>query len=213
MVTSAAQPEIPRNTVAEGNLRNQRTITAYEGYARNYALLIGPDPSADDELSMRTFLAHIPSGGHVLEVGSGTGHSADFLEENGVRVRRTDATRAFLEIQSERGRHAELLNVLTDDVGGPYDGIIALCVLIHIDKSQLEMVLVKLRQALRPSGCFLLSMREGDGAVESGPWYTALWRDANLRKGYSNARLTVLWTHRHVDVDGDRWITHLLQRQ
>lgn len=212
MVASNALPESPHEEAPDATVRNQRTVTAYEGYARNYALLIGPDPSADGELSMRTFLSHTPPGGTVLEIGSGTGHDADFLEAHGVHVRRTDATQAFLDIQSERGRHAELLNIVTDEVGGPYDGIMGLCVLIHVDKRQLERVLGKLRAALRPGGCFLVSMREGDGTEESGPWYTALWRDATLRQTYDHVNMNVLWAHFHVDVDGDRWLTYVLQR-
>lgn len=214
MVVTPA-PERPVTTRAaddEAVARNRRTVRAYEGYARNYALLVGPDPSPDGELSMRSLLAHVPLNGLILEVGSGTGHDADFLEASGVRVRRTDATQAFLDIQAERGRHAELLNVVTDELRGPYDGAVALCVLIHVEKSQLGQVLAKLRHALRPGRCLLLSMREGDGTEESGPWYTALWRHEDLQRHFDETALHVVWHHFHVDGDGDRWLTYVVQR-
>lgn len=191
--------------------RNSRTISAYEGYARNYALLIGPEPSKQGAEAMRRLRAALGDEAHVLEVGSGTGHDADFLERLGTRVRRTDAARAFVEIQAERGRHAEMLDVVRDDLGGPYDGIVALCVLIHVQPAVLPDVLTKLHAALRLDGALLVSMREGVGAEEPGPWFTALWERRELEAVYSTTGFVIEWSDRHVDGDGERWMTHLLR--
>jgi SAM-dependent methyltransferase len=94
----------------------------------------------------------------VLEIGSGSGRDADFIESLGGKVRRTDVTQAFLDLQAERGKHGERLNVLTDALGGPYDAVLAICVLIHIERADTDRVLRKVRKALRPGGAFLSAM-------------------------------------------------------
>ena len=104
-----------------------------------------------------------------LRSDSGPGRDADFLETLGVRVRRTDATRRFLELQAARGKQGELLNIVTDELGGPYDAVVGLCVLIYVPRDQIDHVLSKIAASLRPGGAFLVSMRDGDG--ETGGIY------------------------------------------
>jgi SAM-dependent methyltransferase len=192
---------------------NRMTVAAYEGYARNYALLIGPEPGAERALSLRR-LDRLAPAGPVLEVGSGTGRDADYLEDVfGRAVRRTDATEAFRQIQAERGKSVDLLNVLTDSLGGQYAAVVALCVLIHVAHEALPAVLRRIHDALLRSGVMLLSMREGEGAEESGPWYTALWRESDLVPELLDAGFRIETRSWHVDSSGERWLTYLLIRR
>ena len=91
----------------------------------------------------------LPSGGHVLDIGSGPGWDADFLEGLGARVRRTDVTKSFRDFQAERGQQVDALDVLTDKIAETYDGILMLCVLQHFERTELDGVLHKLVNALR----------------------------------------------------------------
>ncbi len=77
-------------------------------------------------------LAEAVPGGHVLEIGSGPGWDADQLEEAGLTVRRTDITQAFIDQQRARGRQVDRLDAINDDLGGPYDAVVALHVLQHV---------------------------------------------------------------------------------
>jgi SAM-dependent methyltransferase len=189
---------------------NRATIAAYEEYARNYALLIGSEPSPEWALAMRR-LDRIAPTGTVLEVGSGTGCDADYLEDVlGRRVRRTDATAAFRRIQAERGRMVHALNVMTDPLGGPYAAVVALCVLIHVPHASLRRVLRRIHQSLLPSGAVLLSMREGGGVEHDGPWYTALWRESELLTVILGAGFRVETRSLHVDSAAESWLTYVL---
>ena len=67
---------------------------------------------------MRRFADMLPSGGRVLDIGSGPGWDADFLEGLGVRVHRTDVTAEFRDFQAERGQQVDALDVLTDEIIG-----------------------------------------------------------------------------------------------
>lgn len=86
------------------------TLATYEATARRFqetGVVLDP--------SVRSFLDRIVDrvgvGGHVLELGSGPGRDARYLEGCGVRVRRSDATRAFVDILREDGDEAQLLDV------------------------------------------------------------------------------------------------------
>src|SRR5688572_19297277 len=122
---------------------NRRTIASYDRCALEYAHSTKPKSGSNDHPTLARFLEVVPAGGLVLEIGSGPGWDADWLERRGVHVRRTDASTAFIEIQAARGVTAELLDVLTDNLGGPYAGVIARYVFQHIDRSQLPDVLTR----------------------------------------------------------------------
>lgn len=195
---------------------NARTVAMYEGYARNYALLIAPLPDPNRKRWLERLCSEVGSGARVLELGSGTGRDADYLESIGVRVRRTDATRAFVDLQAERGVSADVLNVIDDELavaGEPgYDAVLALCVLIHVDRPLLPGVLAKVRAALKPDGVFLVSVREGEGDEVSEAWFTSCWRPGEFERLVIDAALCIEGTGRYVDSDGDVWRTLLCRR-
>ncbi|MCR6475755.1 class I SAM-dependent methyltransferase [Variovorax sp. ZS18.2.2] len=188
--------------------KNDEAIRSYESSAEAYARQIDPHPPAEREAALRRLAAAVQPGAAVLEVGSGTGRDADFLETLGLKVRRTDATRAFLELQMQRGKRAELLNILTDDFGGPCDAVLALCVLLHVERDLTDRVLHKVAGALRPGGAFLVSVRDETGAAGDRRNLT-FWDRAGFAARLEAAGLRVDWDDRHTDEDGDTWLTFL----
>ena len=124
---------------------NRRTIQSYTESVREYDEQVSPRPPGYIADALRRMMRHVPAGGLEHEVGSGTGRDADFVESLGGKVRRTDATQAFLDLQAERGKKGERLNLLTDRLGGPYDAILAICVLIHVERAATDRVLRKIR--------------------------------------------------------------------
>lgn len=186
----------------------RQTIQSYEGCADRYYARIPEMPNLRDQAALRRIAEMAGDGGLILEVGSGPGREADFLETLGVTVRRTDATRRFLELQAARGKHGELLNIVTDDLGGPYDAVVGLCVLIHVPRDRIDHVLAKVAASLRPGAPFLVSMREGDGET-AGKFHTVYWRRDAFAVRLEQAGLTVLWDEFSIDPDGDPWNTFL----
>jgi hypothetical protein len=194
---------------------NRHTIVSYEGCASDYARSTEPAPGSDRRTLAR-FLEMLPTGGRVLEVGSGPGWDADWLEAQGVRMRRTDATLAFVEIQKARGAAAELLDVVTDDLGGPYSGVIALYVLQHVDRPRLPDVLAKISKAVIDGGAFLLALREGrNDLIEHGSsnsYYVAEWAKPDLDEILCGLGFRESWSTSSEDADG-RWLTILTRKE
>ena len=147
--------------------------------------------------ALRQLVAAVPAGGTALEIGSGPGWDADALEAQGVTVRRTEAT--------------------TDDLGGPYDAVLALAVLQHVEREQLPAVLGRVAGALRPGGVFLLSVRVGDGEQwevgDSGnPYVTVLWREPDLCDLLEDVGLDLVWRAVAEDSEESPWLTFLVRR-
>lgn len=199
------------NPAIEAMTENARTIASYESYADQYDRNVAVYPGPHDAQGLKRLAEHVGKGGCILEVGSGPGRDADFLETLGVRVKRTDATRRFLEIQAARGKSGEYLDIITGDLGGPYDAVAALCVLIHVPRGQTDMVLSKIAGALRPGGAFLVSMRDGDGET-SGNFNMVYWRRDQFAERMLIAGLKLVWDMFSIDTDGEAWNTFLAVR-
>jgi 2-polyprenyl-3-methyl-5-hydroxy-6-metoxy-1,4-benzoquinol methylase len=189
-----------------------RTVRSYERSAREYDTLVNPKRPPHIEDALRRLVQCLPTGGLVLEIGSGTGRDADFIESLGAVVRRTDATQAFLDLMAERGKQADLLNVMTDELGGPYDGVLAMGVLIHVDREQTDAVLRKVHAALKPGGAFLVAMRKGEGET-SGDYHTVLWTRDRFAALLAAAGLSVTWDAESLGRDGNEWVTFLATRE
>jgi len=198
-----------RNPISGGGVTpNARTVESYEDIAEDYARETTGARVLSDGL---TRLVEVVPAGHVLEIGSGPGWDADALEDAGLRVRRTDITQAFIDLQQARGKQVDRLDVINDDLGGPYDAVVALHVLQHVEPSDLAAVLAKVVGALRPAGRFLVSIPLGEGAGwevgESGAaYYRALWSEAEFIAALRDVGLGPEWTERSVEDEESGWL-------
>jgi 2-polyprenyl-3-methyl-5-hydroxy-6-metoxy-1,4-benzoquinol methylase len=189
----------------------QRTVQSYEGFARQYDRLVDAKRPPHIEDALRRLVQCLPPGASVLEIGSGSGRDADVVESLGAVVRRTDAAQAFVDLMAQRGKHADLLNVVTDDLGGPYDGVLAMAVLIHVERGHVDAVLRKIHAALKPGGALLVSMRKGEGETR-GDYLTVHWNRAGFAARLATAGLAVVWDADSVGPDGGEWVTFLARR-
>lgn len=175
---------------------NRRTVAAYEGYARGYAAAVSATPSAQAAEDLRRFAAALAPPARVLDIGSGPGWDADFLETLGAQVRRTDVTAAFVRFQIERGKRAYPLDLLADEIEGTYDGVLMLYVVQHFERDQLDGVLGKLAQALHAGGVALLSHMLGEGDEwegDAGDYRVVRWSAAAMDERLRRAGFAVEW--------------------
>jgi len=133
---------------------------------------------------LERLLTVVPPGARVLEIGSGSGRDADWLEAHGLVVRRTDGCQAFVDALRASGREAELLDVLHDPMPGGFDLVYASAVLLHIEAADLPAVLEKLAGA---APLIAFTLKVGDGAQWSTakiglPRYFQYWTEEALRQ-------------------------------
>ena len=139
------------------------TIAAYETRSREYAARTGRRA----EPGLAEFVAGLPEGAHILDLGCGPGDSAHRFLKAGFSVDAVDATPAMVSRARELGVPAR--QATFDEVGGQdvYDGIFASYSLLHADRSDMPGLLARLRRALKPGGIFHIGLKLGDG----------VWRD------------------------------------
>ncbi len=196
-------------------LRNRVTVASYGRYAAGYAEATRTMSTSGEEM-LQLFARAMPAGRHLLEIGSGPGWDADYLEAIDFSVRRTDAAPSFVAMQRERGKMAETLDLISAELGGPYDGVLVLYVLQHIDAPLLPGVLLKLSSCLSAAGCILLTYRVGEDTVTergeiSGDYHSTLWSPEAFGAALQSAGLQPEWERRTSDEDGD-WCAILGRR-
>lgn len=200
---------------ADDLARNRATVAGYDASAVSYAAETDHAPTADHLETLERFAAAAGPGGRVLEVASGPGWDADRLEAMGLRVRRTDLSDGFIAVQRARGRTVHRLDLIADDLGGPWDGLVALHVVQHIGRDLVDGVIARVAGALRPGGALLLSFQEGDAERISidaeGTYQVVQWRAADMIDRLSRHGLEVerSWTFHGREAV---WITVIARR-
>jgi 2-polyprenyl-3-methyl-5-hydroxy-6-metoxy-1,4-benzoquinol methylase len=195
---------------------NRRTVAAYERYAQQYAAAVGPHPSDGGAAGLQRLARGLPAGSAVLEIGSGPGWDADYLEGLGIGVKRTDVTAAFRAVQSERGKQVDPLDLLTDELGGPYPGIVMLAVIQHVERRQVVAALRKVSHAIADGGLLLMSHPIGAGAYwehgTSGDYRVVHWPSKAMDERMAGLGLTVEWEQTG-DGEGGLWRTALARKK
>jgi hypothetical protein len=150
------------------------------------------------------------AGARVLEIGSASGVEAEVMESRGLVVQRSDATPAFVDALRREGHDADQLNVLNDDLGGPWDAIFANAVFLHLERSDVARVLVKTFEATGDDGLLVFTLKEGEGEEWvtkklNGPRHFTYWSESDLVAVLASSPWT-LRSVRHVDGQVDQWL-------
>jgi len=108
------------------------------------------------------------------------------------------------------GHQARLLDVRTDDFGGPYDAVLADAVLLHVPREQFVDVLQRARQAVTSGGVLAITLKEGDGeawteAKLGRPRHFTYWREPAVRAALLNSGWQVL-SLEHVEGRVEPWL-------
>ncbi|MET3899169.1 SAM-dependent methyltransferase [Devosia sp. UYZn731] len=122
-----------------------------------------------DEEQLNTFLAALPVGGDVLELGTGGGQDAAYMLSAGFAVTPSDASpelAAAAEIVLGRPVRIMAFNQL-DDVAA-YDGVWASAALLHAPAAELTDDIARIHTALRPGGLLTASFKAGTGEGRDG---------------------------------------------
>ena len=163
---------------------DEETLQFYRRNAQAYA---GREIAAHTRLSR--FLAQLPPGAAILELGCGAGAASAEMLAKGFDVRPTDGSPEMAREASRRlGRAVETLLFHDLDQVEAYDGVWANACLLHVPRQELKQILALIRRALRPAGYFYASYKTGDadGRDALNRYYNYPSPDW-LRASYANA--------------------------
>ncbi|UWR22892.1 bifunctional 2-polyprenyl-6-hydroxyphenol methylase/3-demethylubiquinol 3-O-methyltransferase UbiG [Sulfitobacter sp. S190] len=183
-------------------MSDDETLRVYAAKTDEYARIMG---HADDPL-LDAFIAALPQGGTVLDLGCGPGGFAAAMARAGLRVTATDAVPEMVAMAAQHpGVDARVATF--DQIEGTdlYDGIWANFSLLHAGRDALPVHLAAIARALRPGGLLHIAMKTGTGTRRDaiGRRYTYVTQD-ELHRLLTDAGLSVktVTTGRDKGLDG-----------
>jgi len=199
----------------EDEANQQVTVQWYNNHVEQYVIST-PLKRNNDEFKqwIDRVLVELPPEAEILEIGSGFGRDADYIESLHYHVRRTDAAHAMIELQQDTGKTAEVFNPLTDSLEAEFDAIFAHGVFHHFTEAQALVALKNCAAYLRPKGHAALSMKMGDGEEMQDGRLRHYWQSDRVQQLAQQAGCEVISMH-HINnsnTDEDQWITCLLQK-
>ena len=139
---------------------DEETLQFYRGNAEAYANRTFTSRQA----RLMAFLAQLPPGASILELGCGAGGDTAEMLARGFEVRATDGSPEMAGVASKHlGRTVETLLFHDLDEVGAYDAVWANACLLHVPRTELADVLARIWRALKAEGVFYASYKEGDG--------------------------------------------------
>jgi SAM-dependent methyltransferase len=177
---------------------DDETLRAYAKAAEDYARGFARSKDTDQEEDHAAFVALLPAGGRVLDLGCGPGHWAARFAAEGFAVEATDASPEMAQQAADAyGLEASVATFEDLVAEARYDGIWANFSLLHAPRRDLPGHLRRVHRALRAGGALNLGMKlgEGEGWDKLGRFY-AYYGEAELRDMLEDAGFTVLKARR-----------------
>ena len=138
---------------------DEETLQFYRGNAEAYA----GRTFTSRQARLTAFLALLPPGAAILELGCGAGGDTAEMLARGFDVRPTDGSPEMADVASRHlGRPVETLLFHELDEVEAYDGVWANACLLHVPRAGLADVLARIRRALKAGGVFYASYKAGD---------------------------------------------------
>jgi 2-polyprenyl-3-methyl-5-hydroxy-6-metoxy-1,4-benzoquinol methylase len=172
-------------------MSDPETLKIYAEKAEEYAGLTEGFNTADPALS--AFIAAVPKGGRVLDLGCGPGASAAEMARAGLDVLALDPVAEMVALAARHpGVTTRQAGFDDIDEDAAFDGIWANFSLLHAPKADMPRHLATLVKALKPGGIFHIALKTGTGEQRDrlGRFY-AYYTDAELSGLLEAAGLTI----------------------
>ena len=141
-----------------------KTIDYYNKHAEEFTAATF---EVDMESLYQPFLAELPRGTRILDVGCGSGRDTLAFKNKAYQVDAIDYSEELVKKASRiTGIPIKLKSFYEVDDYEAYDGIWACASLLHCERTRLKEVIGKLLRALKPEGVIYMSFKYGDSDRE-----------------------------------------------
>ncbi|MEL6522844.1 MAG: class I SAM-dependent methyltransferase [Pseudomonadota bacterium] len=171
-------------------MADKETLDVYDAKAAEYARRF---PGERTDPTLQGFMAKLPEGGRVLELGCGPGRTAAALIAAGFEVDAVDASAGMAaEAKAQFGVTVRVATFDQIEGTGLYDGIWANFSLLHAPRADFPRHLAALHQAAKPKGRLHIGMKLGSGEKrDSLGRHYAYYGEEELRSLLTTAGFTV----------------------
>ena len=165
------------------------------------------------------FIAELPAGGTILDLGCGSGRDTAYFRERGFEVTPTDGSARMCALASDylgTPVSVQEFNELADVE--LYDGIFASASIMHLEYERLVELMPKLALALKPGGVLYVSFKYGEHDGYLGKrYYTYMTEERFARLVATVPELTVtqmgVFGNEHPSQPDFRWLWVLLRKR
>ena len=154
-----------------------KTFAYYEKNARNF---IEETIDADMRELHQAFLRRIPAGGHILDLGCGSGRDGRAFMAAGYTVAFVDASQEMCKAVKVLTGQTCACSTFADYMPQErFDGIWACASLLHLRQADVRGIIEKFLKFLLPGGCFYMSFKYGNFSGErDGRFFTDLTEES-----------------------------------
>lgn len=164
------------------------------------------------------FLSRVVPGGHILDLGCGSGRDSAAFIKRGYRVTAVDGSEELCRIaEAHIGQRVECM--LFQDIAwqNEFDGVWACSSLLHCTMEELPDILQKVSDSLKESGILYVSFKYGDFAGwRNGRYFTNLTEESFAELLSKVPSLHLLETSINGDVRPGRehelWLNAIVQK-
>ena len=171
--------------------KTSETIEYYNDNAEDYF-----NYTVDVDMSehYKRFLKYLPDNAYILDVGCGSGRDSMFFKSVGYRVKAIDGSEKLCELASAYlGEKVENKRFMEVDYTDLFDGIWANASLLHAERNTIDLVIEKLRKALKEKGIIYASFKYGDGDRVQGDRYYNDQNEETIKYLFKDFIVKELW--------------------
>ena len=164
------------------------------------------------------FLELLPENAEVLDLGCGSGRDSLYMEDRGCYVTLMDGSEQMCKL-AEIHTDKDVVHMTFEemDFEEVFDGIWACASLLHVEEKDMDRIMGKVVQALKPEGVLYMSFRYGETEGFRGQRFFHDYTQESayeMVKRQKKLRSLRIWTTR--DVRGDRkdqkWVNILAKK-
>lgn len=150
-----------------------------EYYNNNAELYFEQTKKGNFKENYEKFLSRIPENGYILDFGCGSGRDSKYFIESGYKVKAIDGSIGMCKIASDYIKQdVECMKFEELNENNVYDGIWACSSILHIEKSELSNILIKMINALKENGIIYASFKKGNGyEIKEGKYYNFITKE------------------------------------
>lgn len=150
------------------NDKNKKAIEIYDAIADDYSKTYDVPTSDENLVFQNTILSYLNPNSHIIDIGCGTGFSAEYFSNKGMTVKAIDLSSKMIEIAKEKhnGINFSIADMRDFKTNTKVDAVYAGYSMFHFNQSDFEKTLENIKSYLKPEGVFALVMQEGEGEIE-----------------------------------------------
>ena len=195
---------------------DKTTLTYYNTHAKDF---VQGTVAVDFHITQDRFLAQLAAGASILDFGCGSGRDTKYFLEHGFAVEATDGSAELCKLASEyTGIKVKQMLFSELDAVEKYDGIWACASILHLEWTDLVVVMQKMVRAVKDGGVIYTSFKYGQFTGErNGRFFTDLDEEglARLLKEVGGLEVKELWITGDVRPcrGEEKWLNVLLTKR